>query len=144
MIRRFHIGLSILAAVIGICVIAAGISAIVCYSSLAVHEYDIKIDGVEYPFTAVLLTDLHDKRYGDDERRLYFGIRLENDFGAWSTRKELSMATLYELEEEREEQPEGMCHRQHTNMAVTSLQIHVLTCKDKIRHQATIGYHHTF
>ena len=75
MIRRFHIGLAILAAVILIGVIAVGISAIVCDSSLAAREYDVKIDGVEQPFTAVLLTDLHDKQYGQDNEDLLVKVR---------------------------------------------------------------------
>ena len=76
--KRFYIGLLILAAVILPCVIAAGISAIICSFSLAVREYDVKIDGIETPFTAVLLTDLHDKQYGKDNERLLEKIRAQN------------------------------------------------------------------
>ena len=73
--KRLCIGRMILAAVILFCVIAAGISAIVCRFSLAVRDYDVKIDGIVQPFTAVLLTDLHDKQYGADNERLLEKIR---------------------------------------------------------------------
>ena len=75
--KRFHIGLLILAAVILVCVIVAGISAIVCSFSLAVQKYDVKIDGIHQPFTAVLLTDLHDKQYGKDNARLLKKVRAQ-------------------------------------------------------------------
>ena len=75
--KRFHIGLLILAAVILVCVIAAGISAIVCSFRLAVRDYDVKIDGIEKPFKAVLLTDLHDKQYGKDNARLLKKVKAQ-------------------------------------------------------------------
>lgn len=78
MIERFRLGLSILAAVIVIGVLVVVISIIVCGSSLAVHEYDVGIDGVEQPFTAVLLTDLHDKQYGRDNEKLLEKIRAQS------------------------------------------------------------------
>ena len=68
--KRFHIGLLILAAMILFCVIAAGISAIVCSFSLTVREYDIEIRNIEQPFTAVLITDLHSKEYGENNEKL--------------------------------------------------------------------------
>ena len=70
MIKRFHIGLLILAAVILFCVIAAGISVIICSFSLAVRDYDVKIEGIRKPFTAVLMTDLHSKELGRDNETL--------------------------------------------------------------------------
>ena len=76
--KRFQIGLLIPAAVLLICVIAAGISAIICSSSLTVRKYDVKIEGIEHPFTAVLLTDLHDKQYGKDNERLLDRVRAQN------------------------------------------------------------------
>ncbi len=78
MIRRFHIGLSILAAVILICVLAVVISILVCCCSLAVHEYDVHIDGIKQPFTAILLTDLHDKQYGRDNEGLLEKVRAQS------------------------------------------------------------------
>ena len=76
--KRFQIGLLIPAAVLLICVIAAGISAIICSSSLTVRKYDVKIEGIEHPFTAVLLTDLHDNQYGKDNERLLDRVRAQN------------------------------------------------------------------
>lgn len=78
MIERFRLGLSILGAVIGIGLIAAVISILVCCYSLAVREYDVSIDGVEQPFTAVLLTDLHDRQYGRDNEGLLEKVRLQS------------------------------------------------------------------
>ena len=68
--KRFHIGLMILCAVILICVTAVVISALVCHSSLAVHEYDVLIEKVEKPFTAVVLTDLHGREFGEENEVL--------------------------------------------------------------------------
>ena len=78
MIERFRLGLSILAAVIVIGVIAVVISLLVCGFSLVVREYDVSIDGVEQPFTAVLLTDLHDKQYGRDNEGLLEKVRAQS------------------------------------------------------------------
>lgn len=75
--KRFWIGIGILAAVMLICVIAAGISAIVCYEGLTVHEYDVEIDGIEHPFTAVVLTDLHDREFGDGNETLLAQVRAQ-------------------------------------------------------------------
>lgn len=57
------------------CVAAAGISAIVCGNELTVGDYDVEIDGIAQPFTAVLLTDLHDKQYGEGNEELLEMIR---------------------------------------------------------------------
>ncbi|MBR4657497.1 MAG: metallophosphoesterase [Oscillospiraceae bacterium] len=73
--KRFHIGLGILAAVILICGIAVGISILVCNSGLAVHAYDIQIKGIGQPFTAVVLTDLHGKEFGEGNEELLEKIR---------------------------------------------------------------------
>lgn len=75
--KRFYIGLVILAAVILPCIIAAGISAIVCYDGLVAREYDVHLDGVEQPFTAVLLTDLHSREFGTDNQELLDLIRAQ-------------------------------------------------------------------
>lgn len=78
MIKRFHIGLGILAAVILLGLITVGISVLVCYYCLAVHEYEIHIDGVEHPFTAVVLTDLHSREFGEGNETLLAKIRVQN------------------------------------------------------------------
>ena len=58
-----------------VCAIIVGISALVCYTGLAVHTYDVTIDKIEQPFTAVLLTDLHGKEFGEDNERLLEKVR---------------------------------------------------------------------
>lgn len=76
--KRVRLTLLILASVIAAFAVVAGISAIVCSFSLCVSEYDVKIDGIEHPFRAVLLTDLHDKQYGPDNERLLDRVRAQN------------------------------------------------------------------
>ena len=78
MIRRFWIGISILGAVLGIGALAVVISILVCSFSLAERDYDVSIDGIDQPFTAVLLTDLHDKQYGRDNGRLLEKVRAQS------------------------------------------------------------------
>ena len=73
--KRFYIGLGILAAVFLICGIAVGISILVCSRSLAVHEYEVQIEGIDKPFTAVILTDLHGKEFGEGNEELLEKIR---------------------------------------------------------------------
>lgn len=73
--KRFHIGLMILCAVILICVTAVVVSALVCHSSLAVHEYDVLINGIEHPFSAVVLTDLHGREFGEKNEALLARVR---------------------------------------------------------------------
>lgn len=73
--KRFHIGLMILCAVILICVTAVVVSALVCHSSLAVHEYDVLINGIEHPFSAVVLTDLHGREFGERNEDLLARVR---------------------------------------------------------------------
>ena len=68
--RRLLFCLYILLALAAVFFTVCIVSAIVCNSSLAVHAYDVKIDGIDRPFTAVLLTDLHDKQYGEGNETL--------------------------------------------------------------------------
>ena len=65
--RRVLLALSVLILAF---IASAGISAIVCDTDLKVTDFDVKIDRIERPFTAVLLTDLHDKQYGQDNEKL--------------------------------------------------------------------------
>ena len=58
-----------------VCAIIVGVSALVCDTGLAVHTYDMTIDKIEQPFTAVLLTDLHGKEYGENNERLLEKVR---------------------------------------------------------------------
>lgn len=55
--------------------IAAGISIVVCRSALTVREYDLPTEGVERPFTAVCITDLHSREFGRDNEKLLAEIR---------------------------------------------------------------------
>ena len=57
--------------------LAAGISAIVCRSALTVKTYDMPIEGVEQPFTAVCITDLHSREFGEDNAKLLEQIRAQ-------------------------------------------------------------------
>ena len=58
-----------------VCAIIVGISVYVCSSGLAVHSYDVTIDRIEQPFTAVLLTDLHGKEFGEGNAELLEKVR---------------------------------------------------------------------
>lgn len=58
-----------------VCAITVGISILVCRSSLTVHSYDVEIRGVTHPFTAVLLTDLHGKEFGEGNAELLELVR---------------------------------------------------------------------
>lgn len=73
--KRFYLGLGILGVILLVCILVTGISVIVCYYSLAVHEYDVQIDGVREPFTAVVLTDLHSREFGEGNNTLLEKIR---------------------------------------------------------------------
>ncbi len=75
--KRFHIGLLILTAVILVCIISAAVSALVCRSSLAVHEYNVQIDRLQQPFTAVVLTDLHGREFGKENEALLSQVKAQ-------------------------------------------------------------------
>lgn len=55
--------------------VAAGISVFVCRRALTAREYDVQIPGVEQPFTAVMLTDLHSMEFGENNETLLAQIR---------------------------------------------------------------------
>lgn len=55
--------------------LAAGISAIVCRKALTVREYDVPVEGVSQPFTAVCITDLHSREFGWDNETLLAEVR---------------------------------------------------------------------
>ncbi len=71
-LKRTLLVLLVLSAV---CAIIVGISVFICDRYLAVHEYEVKIGGVTKPFTAVLLTDLHGKEYGQGNEELLRTVR---------------------------------------------------------------------
>ncbi len=76
--RRLRLLLLISAALILLCAAVVGISALVCSTCLSVKEYEVSIDGIDRPFTAVVLTDLHSKEYGRDNRRLLDKVRRQD------------------------------------------------------------------
>ena len=57
--------------------LAAGISAAICRSALTVREYELPLEGVERPFTAVCITDLHGRQFGRDNEKLLELIRAQ-------------------------------------------------------------------
>ena len=61
----------ILAALLVLLLIAAGISAYVCSRSIKVTEYDVALEGIESPVRMAVVADLHGKVYGDDNAPLY-------------------------------------------------------------------------
>ena len=60
----------ILAALLVLLLIAAGISAYVCDRTIKVTDYDVALDGIRNPAKLVLVADLHGKVYGDDNAPL--------------------------------------------------------------------------
>lgn len=76
--KRFFIGLGILCGILLACIAVTGISAVVCYHSLTVNEFDVQIDGVRQPFTAVVLTDLHSREFGEENGTLLEKIRAQH------------------------------------------------------------------
>ena len=60
----------ILAALLILLFITAGISAFVCSSTIKVTQYDVSLDGIKNPLRLVVLSDIHGKTYGEDNRKL--------------------------------------------------------------------------
>ena len=60
----------ILAALLILLFITAGISAFVCSRTMKVTQYDVNLDGIKNPVRLVVLSDIHGKLYGDDNRTL--------------------------------------------------------------------------
>ena len=61
----------ILAALLALLLIAAGISAYVCSRNIKVTAYAVSMDGIEHPARLVVAADLHGKVYGDDNAPLF-------------------------------------------------------------------------
>ena len=72
--KKMLIGVAAVALAAGI---AAGISIVVCRSALTVREYDLPTEGVERPFSAVCITDLHGREFGRDNEKLLAEIRAQ-------------------------------------------------------------------
>ena len=58
-------------------ILAAGISATICRSALTVSEYELPMKGVEHKLAAVCITDLHGRKFGQDNARLLELIRMQ-------------------------------------------------------------------
>ena len=58
-------------------ILAAGISAAICRSTLRVRKYELTMEGVEHQFTAVCITDLHGREFGQDNVRLLKQVRIQ-------------------------------------------------------------------
>ena len=61
----------ILAALLVLLFIAAGISAYVCSRSIKVSQYDVSLEGIKSPVRMAVVADLHGKVYGDDNAPLF-------------------------------------------------------------------------
>ena len=61
----------ILAALLVLLLIAAGISAYVCSRSIKVSQYDVSLEGIKSPVRMAVVADLHGKVYGDDNAPLF-------------------------------------------------------------------------
>ena len=68
----------ILAALLALLLIAAGISAVVCNSHIKVTQYDVQLDGLENPARLVVVADIHGKVYGEDNAPLYDLVAAQN------------------------------------------------------------------
>ena len=60
----------ILAALLALLLIAAGISAFVCSRVIKVTQYDVELDGITNPVKLVAVSDIHGKVFGDDNEPL--------------------------------------------------------------------------
>ena len=60
----------ILAALLALLLIAAGISAFVCSRVIKVTRYDVELDGITNPVKLVVVSDIHGKVFGDDNAPL--------------------------------------------------------------------------
>ena len=60
----------ILAALLALLLIAAGISAFVCSRVIKVTQYDVELDGITNPVKLVVFSDIHGKVFGDDNEPL--------------------------------------------------------------------------
>ena len=60
----------IFAALLILLFITAGISAFVCSRTIKVAQYDVNLDGIKNPVRLVVLSDIHGKTFGEDNRTL--------------------------------------------------------------------------
>ncbi len=62
--------MTVLLIILGICLIAAAVSAVVCSVSVKATYYTEALPGIETPCRVVAISDLHSKEYGEDNERL--------------------------------------------------------------------------
>lgn len=73
--RKLKIGVLALGTLLLLCLMAAGISAVVCSRTIKVTGYDVELEGIQQPAKIVVLADLHGKVYGDQNDVLYEKVR---------------------------------------------------------------------
>ena len=73
--KRLKRAVLILLCLVLLCAVVVGVSVAVCHYFPTVHAYELQISGVEKPFTAVLLTDLHGREFGENNERLLTMVR---------------------------------------------------------------------
>lgn len=65
----------VIAVIIAVAVVATAVSVIICRVYIKVTPYKVKIDGVKTPVRAVLVTDVHARSFGKDNKRLLEKIK---------------------------------------------------------------------
>ena len=70
-------GAGILAALLVLLFVAAGISAYVCSRNIKVARYEVTLDGIAHPARLVVVADLHGKVFGEDNEPLYDLVRAQ-------------------------------------------------------------------
>ena len=68
----------ILAALLVLLLIAAGISAFVCNRTIKVTQYDVQLEGLENPARLAIVADIHGKVYDEDNAPLYEKVAAQN------------------------------------------------------------------
>ena len=68
----------ILAALLALLLIAAGISAIVCSRVIKVTQYEVELDGLKHPARLAIVADIHGKVYDEDNEPLFEKVAAQN------------------------------------------------------------------
>ncbi len=67
---KLKLTMKILLILIGLILLAAVVSAVVCSYEIKAAHYDVAIDGLSSECRVVLISDLHSRQYGEDNSRL--------------------------------------------------------------------------